>query len=172
MVSGDEKREYLVHQNGQFLEFLEVDDPAIDRLGGELELSVKASMDWKVEVSDPAFTATKVGNDKVKLSAPFNNKFAPRVATVTIKPVSSEYGDVNSTVEVSQDINFSVSGHVEILSDGSAKVYADGSGDTKSRITTIDAFRYVSCVVTLGDKNIEAKAQIFLSARSATPPSR
>lgn len=167
VVSGDEKREYLVHQNGQFLEFLEVDDPAIDRLGGELELSVKASMDWKVEVSDPAFTATKVGNDKVKLSAPFNNKFAPRVATVTIKPVSSEYGDVNSTVEVSQDINFSVSGHVEILSDGSAKVYADGSGDTKSRITTIDAFRYVSCVVTLGDKNIEAKAQMFLCTHDA-----
>ena len=167
VVSGDEKREYLVHQNGQFLEFLQVDDPVIDRLGGELELGVKASMDWKVEVSDPAFTATKVGNDKVKLSAPFNNKFAPRVASVTIKPVSSEYGDVNSTVEVSQDVNFSVSGHVEILSDGSAKVYADGSGDTKSRITTIDAFRYVSCVVTLGEKNIEAKAQMFLCTHDA-----
>lgn len=162
VVSGDEKREYLVNQNGQFLEFLPVDDPAIDRLGGELELNVKASMDWKVEVSDPAFTATKVGNDKVKLSAPFNNRFAAREVAVTIKPVSSEYGDVSSALTVSQDINFEFSGHVEILSDGSAKVYADGDGDKKSRITTRDAYRYVSCVVTLGEKKIEKSAQMFL----------
>lgn len=162
VVSGDEKREYLVNQNGQFLEFLPVDDPAIDRLGGELELNVKASMDWKVEVSNPAFTATKVGNDKVKLSVPFNNQFAAREAAVTIKPVSSEYGDVSSSVTVSQDINFEFSGHVEILSDGSAKVYADGADGKASRITTRDTYRYVSCVVTLGEKKIEKSAQMFL----------
>ena len=167
VVSGDDKREFLVNQNGQFLEFLPVDEPSIDRLGGELELSVKASMDWKVEVSDPAFTATKVGNDKIKLSAHFNNQFAARLAAVTIKPVSSEYGDVNSSVEVSQDINFEFSGHVEILSDGSAKVFADGDGDKASRITTRDAYRYVSCVVTLGEKKIEKSAQMFLCTHDA-----
>lgn len=163
VTAGDEKFTFNVTQNGQTLEFEPLDEPVIDRLGGELVLNVNASMDWKLECDNEDFTVTKEGNDKVKVSAPFNNKFAPRTAKVTIKPVSSSFGDVSSSVEISQDINFTFSGHCEVLEDGSVKIY----GDDKSRVKVIDGYRYVNIIIKMGEKNFKEKSEMWLYANDA-----
>lgn len=163
VTAGDAKETFNVIQRGQTLEILPVADPAVDRRGAELLLDVDATIDWKVECDDPTVTATREGNDKIRVKVPFNNKFLPRTIKVTIRPVSASFGDVSSSVELTQDINFVLSGDCEILQDGSVMVI----GDDRSRITTIDAFRYVSINVVLGDKNIESAAQMCLSTHDA-----
>ena len=162
VTSGDLKFDFDVTQKGEFLEFLPVDDPSIDRKGGEIEIGVKASMDWKVETDDPSFTVTKVGSDKMKVSAPFNNKFAPKNVTLTLKPVSDEYGDVSNSLVISQDINFKFDGNCEVLPDGSVKL----SCGAKSKVTTIDEYRFVTIVLTLGDKNFGEKGELWCATNA------
>ena len=175
VTSGDQKIDFQVTQNGQTLEFKPLASTEFPRLGGEVEIGVNASMEWKVEVSDPFFTATKSGDDKIVLSAPFNNKFAPRSVTVSIKPVDTSFGNVSSTVELTQDINFSFQGHCEVLADGSVKVYGDGTtvveeGKEKkipSRVQLLDGFKYVSMILKMGDKHFGDKAEMWLYANDA-----
>lgn len=163
VISGDERFEFPVKQLGQTLEFAPVENPVIDRKGGELLLDVNASMDWTVSCDVPAFTVTKVGNSQVKVSAAWNNQFAERRGNVTIKPTSSEFGDVSSSVEISQDINFTFKGHCEVLEDGSVKVY----GDDASRVQVIDGFRYCNIILKMGEKNFGDAAQMWVYANDA-----
>ena len=163
VISGEDKTEFEVKQNGHTLEFIPLEECAIDRKGGDLILDVTATMDWKVESNNEAFTATKVSDTQVKVSAGFNNKFAERTATISLKPADSSMGSFGNSVEVSQAVNFALSGHCEVLDDGSVKVY----GDDKSRITTIDAYRYVSLNAAIGDKNITDKTQMYLCTHDA-----
>lgn len=163
VISGDEKKAFTVTQKGQFLEFLPSGDQTVARLGGELVLNVKASMDFEVLSSNPAFTATKDGNDKVLVKAGFNNQFAPRKTTITIKPVSGEYGSVASSTEVSQDINFKFEGNYEVLADGSVKL----SCGAKSRVTTLDKYRFVNLVLSLGDVNFGDKGELWCAVNAA-----
>lgn len=163
VIAGDEKQEFDIIQKGQTLEFLPVADPAVDRHGATLELGVNATMDWKVECDHPAVTATKEGNDKVKVVVPWNNQFAPRTINVTVKPTTAAYGDVSSTVTLTQDINFSFSGHCEVLADGSVKVY----GDQASRVKLIDALRYVNIIIKMGDKSFGENAQMWVYSNDA-----
>lgn len=165
VAAGDDKYEFTVQQNGQTLEFLPVDNTAIDRTGGEITIGVDASMDWKVECDNADFTVTKDG-DKVKVSAPWNNRFAERKGTVTIKPVTADYGDVSSSVEVSQGVNFELSGGCEVLSDGSVKLTKGGT----SRVSTKDTYRYASITLTMGDVSFGDKGQLCLSTHDAMIP--
>ena len=157
VISGESTFAFTVNQEGAQLEFVDVENPVVDRTGGELILKVDAGMEWKVEADNPAFAVSKVGNDQVKVSAPWNNQFAVRKTTVTIKPVSDAYGDVSRSVEVTQDINFTFSGSCEVLDDGSVKLF----GDAASKVSTIDKFRYASMVLKFGDKNFGASGQIW-----------
>lgn len=159
VTSGDEKQTFLVKQIGQTLEFQPVESPAVDRKGGELVLNVNATVDWKVECDNDYFTVEKVGNDKVKISAPYNNIFAPRKAMVFIKPTSSDYGDVSSSIEITQDINFKLEGNYEVLSDGSVKL----SCGAKSRVSTLDNYRYVSLTLKMGETHFESKGEMWCS---------
>ena len=164
VVAGDEKSEFIVKQKGQSLEFKPVDFTEVDRTGSEFELSVDASMDWKAECNVEEVTLTKVGNDKLKVNVPWNNRFAPRTVKITIKPTSSSYGDVSSSVEFTQDINFEFSGHCEVLEDGSVKVY----GDDASRVKMKDRARYVNIIIKMGDKsNFCDNAQMWTYANDA-----
>ena len=147
LVSGDVAEVFTVNQKGNILEWVPVDSPSIDRRGGDILLEVNSTMDWTVEC-DEGFTATKEG-DKAKVSAGFNNLFVPRKFKVYLKPANEAITGVKIPMEISQDVNFEFS-NVEQLSDGSVKIL----GDKKSRITTKDAYRYVSLVWTLGDRHI------------------
>lgn len=163
VTSGDEKQEFTVTQKGQSLEFLPVEDASIDRKGGELTLTVNATMDWKVECDNDAFTVTKTGTNQVKVAAGWNNKFAPRTAEITLKPVSADFGDVSYSATVSQDVNFKLDGNCEVLEDGSVKI----SSGAKSRVTTLDELRYVSIKLTMGEVNFGAKGELWCAVNAA-----
>ena len=157
VVSGDEKTQFFVKQDGHTLEFQQLESPVIDRKGGELLFTVNSTLDWKVESSNENFTATKVSDTQVKVSAPFNSQFAERKATIILKPTSDEYGDVSGSTEVSQGVNFTFSGKYDILDDGSIKIYCSD----KTRVTTIDNYRFVKMTLILGDVSFEANGQLW-----------
>lgn len=162
VTSGDEKFEFTVHQKGQSLEFL-TDAQTIDisRKGGEIVLGVEATMDWSLECDNTAFTVNKEGSDKIRISAPWNNVFAPRKAKLTIKPVSSSYGDVSRSVELVQDINFTLQ-NCEVLDDGSVKM----SGSAGSRVVTIDEFRdNFDITLTLDQNHFGTAAQLWIQGK-------
>ena len=156
IVSGDEKFEFNVHQNGQTLEIVPVDDPTIDRQGGSKHLEVNATMDWEFTCDNDDFAVGREGNTLI-VEVPWNNRFVARTATITVKPVSSEYGDVSSSVELTQDVNFKLDGNCIVQENGAVKV----SGDAKSRIYTVDEYRFVSIVLTMGEVNFGSKGQLW-----------
>ncbi len=162
VVAGDEKSEFTVLQDGQSFEFKPVTFTEIDRAGAEVELGVNASMDWKAECNIPEATLTKAGNDMLKVKVPMNNRFAPRTVKVTIKPVDASFGDISSTLEFTQGINFTFEGNCEVLSDGSVKV----SCGAKSRVKTIDSFRYVNIVIKFGDKHFGDKGELWCAVNA------
>ena len=164
VVAGDEKSEFIVTQKGQSLDIKPVEFTEVDRTGKEFVLDVDASMDWKAECNVSDVTLTKDGNDKLKVNVPWNNRFAPRTIKITIKPVSSSFGNVSSSIEFTQDINFEFSGHCEVLEDGSVKVY----GDEASRVKMKDRARYVNIIIKMGDKsNFCDNAQMWTYANDA-----
>lgn len=163
VVSGDEKQVFTVNQKGQSLEFLPDQVVEVPRQGGEIMLNVKASMDWTVESDNAAITATREGSDKVKVSAAFNNIFAPRTARIILRPVSAEYGNVSNSIEVTQSINFKLDGKYEVLADGSVKL----SCGAKSRVTTLDKYRFVNLVLSLGDVNFGDKGELWCAVNAA-----
>lgn len=156
--AGEDKVSFEVNQKGQSLEFLPVEEPVIDRMGGSLELGVKTTMNWVVECDNSDFSVVKEA-DKVVVSAPFNNKFKARTAVITIKPASGDFGDVSSSVEVSQDCNFELSGACEVLEDGSVKISAGGD---RPRVTTKDRLKYVSILLTMGDVHFGDKGHLCI----------
>lgn len=161
VTSGDERKEFSVTQKGQSLEFLPLDDPSIDRQGGELTLTVNATMDWTVECDNDDFTVTKQGADQVKVAAGRNNRFAPRTAKITLLPASDGFGDVSYSVTVSQDINFKFEGNCEILADGSVKL----SSGAVSRVVLLDQGRYLHLTLTMGEKNFGSAAQLWVQGK-------
>ncbi len=161
VISGDEKSQFFVKQDGHTLEFQPLESPSIDRKGGELLFNVNATMDWKVESSNANFTATKVSDTQVKVSAPFNNQFAERKATITLKPTDADFGDVSGSTEVSQGVNFTLQ-NCELLDDGSVKM----SGTAGSRVVTIDEYRSnFDLTLTMGEKHFGTAGQLWVQGK-------
>lgn len=150
VTAGDRKFEFTVSQKGQSLEFKDFKEdtelPELDSKGGELLINIDATMDWKVECDNPDFKAEKVGNDKVKLTIPWNKYFNERKVKVILKPATDSMGDVSRSIEFTQSVNFSFSGNCEVQPDGSVKI----SSDVASRVSTIEEYRYVRIVLTMG----------------------
>lgn len=163
VTAADQKFEFLVRQNGQSLEFVGIDETTeLDRRGGELMIDVDATMDWKVECDNTEFSAEKVGNDKIKLSIPWNKYFKERKIKLTIKPAASADESISRSVELKQGINFSFSGNCEVQSDGSVKIYTD----KVSKVSTLDDFRYVSIVLTMGQVAFGEKARMWCAVNA------
>lgn len=161
VVSGALTEAFEVTQAGEFLEFLPVESPVIDRRGGEIELGVKASLEWTAEANNPAFTVTKSGNDKVKVSAPFNNKFAPRSVEIILKPASADFGDVNNSITLTQDINFQLV-NCEVLEDGSVKM----TGSAGSRVVTLDEYRSnFDLTLTMAENHFGTAGQLWVNGK-------
>ena len=157
VVSGDDITQFLVKQAGHTLEFVTQDDYSVPSKGGELLLGVTATMDWKVESDNADFTATKVNDSQVKVTAAFNNKFVARTAKISVKPMDSSMGDFGGTVEVSQDINFTFTGNCVVQSDGSVKV-TEGEA---SHIALKEGMRYGKIVLTFGEVHFAEKAELW-----------
>ena len=157
VAAGDEKQEFEVIQRGQTLEILPVASTEVDRRGEELVLDVDATMDWKVECDTPGVIATKAGNDKINLSVPFNSIFLPRTIKVTIKPTTAAYGDVSSSVEFTQDINFTFEGDYEVQDDGSVMLVEGES----SHIVLKDGMRYGTLKLTFGEVHFAEKGDLW-----------
>ena len=161
VFSGDEKFQFTVKQKGQTLEFEPVENPSIDRKGGSLSLKVDATMDWTVSCDNEAFSLKREG-DILTVEAPFNNRFSARKALITVKPVSDEFGDVSSTMEISQECNFKLEGSCTLLEDGSVKI----SAGEKARVATLDDFRFVSLVLSIGESSFGSKAQFWCATNA------
>lgn len=162
VVAGDEKFEFVVNQQGQSFEFKPVDFTEVDRNGADLVLGVDATMDWNAECNIPEVKLTKDGNDKLLVSVPRNNRFAPRTVKITIKPVDASYAGVSSSLEFTQDIIFSFEGNYEVLSDGSIKIMCGA----KSKVKTIDAYRYVNIVLKFGEKHFGSKGELWCAVNA------
>ena len=157
VTAGEDTESFEVTQKGMSLDILPVEDPTIDRKGGELLIGVDATIDWKVESSNEWFTAEKTGDGMIKVSAPFNNAFAPKTTTITLLPASAAYGDIKSELEVSQDINFKFEGNYEVLEDGSIKI----SSGAKTKVTTLDKYRYATMTLKFGEVHFGEKAELW-----------
>lgn len=158
VTAGEDTETFEITQKGMSMDILPVDDPTIDRKGGELLLGVDATIDWKVESSNDWFTAEKTEDGMIKVTAPWNNAFAPKTTTITLLPASSAYGDIKSEIEISQPINFKFEGDYEILEDGSVKL----NSGVKTRVTTLDNYRYVTLDLKLGDVNFGEKGEFWI----------
>lgn len=164
VTAGDRKYEFTVSQKGQSLEFSGMDPenlPELDGKGGELLIDVDATMDWVVECDNPDFSVGKVGS-QIKLNVPWNKYFKEQKVKVTIKPAADSFGDASRSIELTQPVNFSFSGNYEILSDGSVKL----SGDAASKVSTLEDFRYVSIVLTMGQVAFGDKGRMWCSVHA------
>ena len=159
VVAGEDTEKFEVTQKGMSLDIVPLESPVVDRKGGELIFDVDATIEWKVESSNDWFTAEPTEDGKIKVTAPFNNAFAPKTATITLLPTSNKYGDIKSEVEVSQPINFKFEGNCEVLEDGSVKI----SSGAKSKVITLDNYRYVTLKLTMGDVNFGDKGEMWCS---------
>ena len=157
VTAGEDTETFEVTQKGMSLDILPVEDPTIDRKGGELLIGVDATIDWKVESSNDWFTAEKTADGMIKVSAPWNNAFAPKTTTITLLPTSSAYGDIKSEVEITQAINFKFEGNYEVLEDGSIKI----SSGAKSKVTTLDNYRYATMTLKFGEVHFGEKAELW-----------
>lgn len=161
VISGDEKKQFFVKQDGHTLEFKPLESPVIDRRGGDLIFDVTATLDWKVETDNESFTATKLSDTQVKVHATFNNQFVERKANIILKPASDEYGDVSGSVEVSQGVNFTLQ-NCELLEDGSVKM----SGSKGSKVVTIDSYRSnFDITLTMGEKHFGTAGQLWVEGK-------
>lgn len=118
-------------------------EPEVSRLGGDLILEVySTSDDWAVASSDEWFTVERLNASQVKVSAAWNNIFAPRSAKVTI---SSSTADLTAEITVTQDINFKFEKNCVVNADGSVTINAD----QVSRVSFKDGYRYIDCTLAV-----------------------
>jgi len=158
LAAGGQFHSFEVAQAGAAFGIIPPASPVIDRLGGELLVSVESAKAWEPQTDVPGFTVEKVSDTQFKVKAGFNNTFAPRKGAVSI--VS---GVNTASIEITQDVNFSFEGHYEVLADGSVKVYVD----QKTRVTLIDPARYVSFVLKMGEVSFDDKAEFVLNTHNA-----
>lgn len=162
--AGEFSQSFTVKQEGGVaLDFVLDGEPVVDRKGEEpLMIGVNA-VPWDVQCDNPYFAVEKISDTQIKVVAPWNNKFAPNKANITIKPTDASMSQYSRTLEIEQGINFRLSGNCEVQEDGSVKLLSNK--DTK--VTSLDNYRYASVVLTMGDKNFEDHGQLWCTTKAA-----
>ena len=156
--AGGVDKTFEVSQNGLVFEIVAPNSTELPRLGGEMVIAVNSSLSWEPSTEVAGWEVEKIDGTTFKVKAAFNNIFKPKVGKVVITAV----GGATDELELSQGINFSFT-DAEVLEDGSVKIV----GSKKSRITTLDGFRYASFVLAIGDKNFDDKAQFYACSHDA-----
>lgn len=146
--AGGMDKTFEVVQNGFTFEMVAPASTELPREGGELVIGVNTSIAWEPSTDVAGWSVEKIDASSFKVTAPFNNIFKAKTGMVKISGAGGAYAEL----ELSQDINFTLSGHAELLEDGSVKV----NEDVVSGIVTKDPYRYVIMDVDvemhLGDK--------------------
>ena len=152
VTAGGEAHSFEVAQGGSSFEIVPPADPTLPAAGGEIVLEVNSSKAWEPRTESPGYTVEKVDDTHFKVVAAANNTFGPRVGTVSI--VS---GAATASVDLTQDTIFEVQ-NGEVLADGSVKL----SGDKGTRIYFKDGLRYMTLVLTMGEKHFGDAGQLWV----------
>lgn len=155
--AGGVDKSFEVYQSGLAFEIVAPASSELPRQGGEMEIEVNSSLGWEPYSDVDGWTVEKKDNTHFVVKASFNNVFKKKEGKVGIRS-----GSAVAELELSQDINFQIDG-AEVQEDGSVKII----GSKKSRVTTIDGFRYVSFVLEVGDKNFDDAGQFWLCTHDA-----
>ena len=150
VTAGGQTREFEVFQAGSTFEIVAPEDPTIDRLGGEL--LVEASKTWEPQTDAPGVAVEKVDDSHFKVIAGFNGYFAPRKIQVSIVG-----GTATDSIEITQDVNFELSGSCELLEDGSVKV----SGADKGKVYIKDRLTHFSANIVVEEMHWGEKGQFW-----------
>ena len=152
VTAGGASHSFEVAQGGASFEIVPPAEPTLPRTGGELVLEVKSYKAWEPQTEVPGWSVEKVDDAHFKVSAPWNNTFAPKTGAVAI--VS---GTTTASIDLTQDTNFDVQ-NGEVLADGSVKL----SGDKGTRVYLKDGYRLMTLTLTLGEKNFGAAGQLWV----------
>lgn len=152
VTAGGQTREFEVFQAGSTFEIVAPEDPTIDRLGGELLVEVNASKTWEPQTDAPGVAVEKVDDSHFKVIAGFNGYFAPRKIQVSIVG-----GTATDSIEITQDVNFELSGSCELLEDGSVKV----SGADKGKVYIKDRLTHFSANIVVEEMHWGEKGQFW-----------
>lgn len=152
VTAGGQSHEFEIFQTGATFEIIAPEDPTINRLGGELLIEVNTTKSWEPQTDVPGFTVEKVDNSHFKVVAGYNSSFAPRTGNVSIVN-----GTAVESVEITQDVNFELSGSCELLEDGSVKV----SGADKGKVYIKDRLTHFSANIVVEEMHWGEKGQFW-----------
>lgn len=156
--AGGMDKTFEVVQNGFTFEMVAPASTELPREGGELVIGVNTSIAWEPSTDVAGWSVEKIDASSFKVTAPFNNIFKAKTGMVKI----SGAGGAEAQLELTQDVNFTFT-DAEVQEDGSVKIF----GNKKSRVTMIDAARYVSFVLEVGEKNFDDAGQFWLCTHDA-----
>ena len=134
-TAGGTVKTFEVFQAGATFEIVAPESTELSGKAEEIVIAVKAAIDWTPVTDVEGWTVEKVDASHFKLTTSWNGLLAPKKGKVAITAA----GDARYELELTQDTNFTTSGHCEVLADGSVKVYED----VVSGIVSKDNFQYV-----------------------------
>ena len=156
--AGGVDKTFEVSQSGLVFEIVAPSSTELPRLGGEMVIAVNSSLSWEPSTDVAGWEVEKIDATSFKVKAAFNNIFKPKVGKVVITA-----GSATAELELSQDINFKFEGNCEVEEDGSVKV----SSGAKSRVTTLDQYRYMKMDIQFGDVNFGDSAELWAAVSAA-----
>ena len=156
--AGGVDKTFEVSQSGLVFEIVAPSSTELPRLGGEMVIAVNSSLSWEPSTDVAGWDVEKIDATSFKVKAAFNNIFKPKVGKVVITA-----GSATAELELSQDINFKFEGNCEVQEDGSLKV----SCGAKSRVTTLDQYRYMKMDIQFGDVNFGDSAELWAAVSAA-----
>ena len=156
--AGGVDKTFEVSQSGLVFEIVAPSSTELPRLGGEMVIAVNSSLSWEPSTDVAGWEVEKIDATSFKVKAAFNNIFKPKVGKVVITA-----GSATAELELSQDINFKFEGNCEVQEDGSVKV----SSGAKSRVTTLDQYRYMKMDIQFGDVNFGDSAELWAAVSAA-----
>lgn len=157
--AGGVDKTFEVSQNGLVFEIVAPNSTELPRLGGEMVIAVNSSLSWEPSTEVAGWEVEKIDGTTFKVKAAFNNIFKPKVGKVVITAV----GGATDELELSQGINFKFEGNYEVQEDGSVKV----SSGAKSRVITLDSYRYMKMDIQFGDVSFGDSAELWASGSAA-----
>ncbi len=157
--AGGVDKTFEVSQSGLVFEIVAPSSTELPRLGGEMVIAVNSSLSWEPSTDVAGWEVEKIDATSFKVKAAFNNIFKPKVGKVVITAT----GGATDELELSQGINFKFEGNCEVQEDGSLKV----SSGAKSRVTTLDQYRYMKMDIQFGDVNFGDSAELWATVSAA-----
>ena len=158
ITAGGVDRTFEVSQNGVAFEIVAPASTELERLGGEMVISVNSTLAWEPATEVEGWEVEKIDASSFKVKAAFNNLFQTKTGKVAINGT----GGAHDELELTQDVNFTLDG-ADLQEDGSVKIY----GNKHSRIYLKDACRYVALELKFKEVNFDANAELYICSNDA-----